>query len=67
MQNCFSISFFCALNTKGYAKTQFKPRDIEEEAIFFFFWIRGDVEQKLTEVLQFLGKVSLLYAIMMEY
>jgi hypothetical protein len=67
MQNCFS-SFFCALNTKGYAKTQFKPRDIEEEeAIFFFFWIRGDVEQKLTEVLQFLGKVSLLYAIMMEY
>ena len=37
MQNCFS-SFFCALNTKGYAKTQFKPRDIEEEeAIFFFF------------------------------
>jgi hypothetical protein len=39
MQNCFSISFFCALNTKGYAKTQFKPRDIEEEeAIFFLFF-----------------------------
>jgi hypothetical protein len=35
MQNCFS-SFFCALNTKGYAKTQFKPRDIEEEEAIFF-------------------------------